>query len=73
MAAPIAVRSLNERGASLIRAATASASAGVAITVQSSTSFCELTPAHSTKATAMRRSGFDAMACSTRGSRSAVA
>ena len=48
MAEPIAVRPTKERGAALRAAAKAFASSGLRMTVQSTTTFCSLAPAHST-------------------------
>ena len=48
IAEPIAVRPTNERGAAVIAAAKACASAGSRTIVQSTTIFSSLSPAHST-------------------------
>ena len=73
MAALIEVRPMKARGASLMRLATASASSALPIWVQSITSIWSVSPAHSTKHSAMRPIGPPTMARTTRGSTMAAA
>ena len=69
----IEVRSANERGSSTSWSPNFFAASGPSITVQSIRTFWELTPDHSTKATAMRLLRPAVMASSTRLSAMAAA